>query len=66
MYPCISVFMDTLNEHAAPTFTKEARSFSVFIKRLKNPELPRYLDGSRVLHAVELLSPLPFQVHMFK
>jgi hypothetical protein len=39
--------------HAAEVFTKDARSFSLFIKHLKQPETPKTVDGSGVLHVVE-------------
>jgi hypothetical protein len=48
-----------LNVHVAATFTDAAASSSLFIQHLKQPEPPRSLDGSGVLHVVELFSPLP-------
>lgn len=56
---CTAVFVVNLNAHEAATFTMAARSFSLFFEHLKQPELPRSLDGRGVLHVEEMLSPLP-------
>jgi hypothetical protein len=37
------------------TFTKDARSFSLFTEHLKQSELTTSLDDSGVLHVIELL-----------
>jgi hypothetical protein len=55
------VLVETLNAHAAATFTMDARSFSIIIQYRKLPESRRSLYGNVVLHVVELFSPLPLR-----
>jgi hypothetical protein len=50
----MSLFAVTLNANAAATFNEIARSLSLFILHLKQPDSPNSLDGSVVLHVVEL------------
>jgi hypothetical protein len=51
------VFVATLNAHAPTNFRKDAGTLSIFIQDLKQPQPPRSLDGTSVLHVVELFSP---------
>jgi hypothetical protein len=55
----ISVCVIILNAQGPTTSTKNARSFSLFIQNLKELQSLRSLDGSSVLHVVELFPPLP-------
>jgi hypothetical protein len=53
-----SAFEGNQNVYARTIFTKDARSFSLSLKHLKQPEPHRSLCGSGVLHIVQLFSPL--------
>lgn len=50
--------MVSLKAHEAATSTRNAKQVRTLIKRLNQPEPPRNLDGSGVLHVVEMYSTL--------
>jgi hypothetical protein len=58
--------MEILVADEPRAFTKDARSFSLFIQHLKQAENPSSLERSGVLHAVEFFRQCLFEAHVLE